>query len=199
MSKGDETRALILDEAMAQASRWGLESLSIGGLAKSVDMSKSGVFAHFDSKEDLQLSVLELAGRRFVECVITPALQAHRGEPRVRALFERWMQWEETKYQPGGCIFIATANELDNRPGPLRDRLVATQRDWLEALATAAGIAVAEGHFREDLDTEQFAYDLYSIILAYHHFHRLLQDPQAEERALKAFDELLAMSRAPQA
>lgn len=194
-AKGAETRALILDTALAQASQRGLEALSIGGLAQEVGMSKSGLFAHFDSKESLQLAVLQSAVERFIAVVITPALKAPRGEPRVRAFFENWMTWEEAKFQPGGCVFIATANELDDRPGPLRDYLVSSQRDWLEALATAAQIAVQEGHFREDLDTHQFAYDLYSIILAFHHFSRLLRDPDAPRRAHQAFDDLLRLSR----
>lgn len=194
-SKGEETRALILDTALRLASRLGLEALSIGGLAQEVGMSKSGLFAHFDSKESLQLAVLETAVDRFIDGVITPALRAPRGEPRVRAFFERWMTWEDAKFQPGGCVFIATANELDDRPGALRDYLVSSQRDWLDALATAARIAVEEGHFRSDLDTRQFAYDLYSIILAYHHFSRLLRDPDAESRAYQAFDELLEICR----
>lgn len=194
-TKGEETRALILDTALRMVSRLGLEALSIGGLAGEVGMSKSGLFAHFDSKEDLQLAVLQTAVDRFIAEVISPALKAPRGEPRVRALFEGWMDWEDAEYQPGGCVFLATANELDDRPGPLRDQLAASQRDWLEALATAARIAVEEGHFREDLDTRQFAYDLYSIILAYHHFSRLLRDPDAEARARRAFDGLMATSR----
>lgn len=193
--KGAETRALILDTALAMASRLGLEALSIGGLAQEVGMSKSGLFAHFDSKESLQLGVLETAVNRFIDLVITPALRAPRGEPRVRAFFDHWMEWERSKFQPGGCVFIGTANELDDRPGVLRDYLVSSQKDWLTALATAADIAVREGHFREGLDTRQFAYELYSIILAYHHFSRLLRDPDAKDRAHKAFEELLQVCR----
>lgn len=198
MSKGEETRTAILDHAVATASRLGLEGLTIGSLADEVGLSKSGLFAHFQSKEELQLRVLETAVERFVETVVAPGLKAPRGEPRVRSLFERWMDWEAADFQPGGCIFIATANELDDRPGPLRDRLVAYQRDWLQALGTAARIAVEEGHFRADLDTAQFAYDLYAVILAYHHFSRLLRDPEAETRARQAFESLLAASRARQ-
>ncbi|MFP3941322.1 MAG: TetR/AcrR family transcriptional regulator [Thermoanaerobaculia bacterium] len=195
MMKGDTTRATILERAFATASRLGLEGLTIGGLAEEVGLSKSGLFAHFRSKEELQLQVLETAVGRFVETVVAPALKEPRGEPRVRALFERWMEWETAEFQPGGCIFIATANELDDRPGPLRDRLVGYQRDWLDVLATAARIAVEEGHFRPGLDVEQFAYDLYAVILAFHHFSRLLRDPAAEERARSSFDDLLAASR----
>lgn len=195
MTKGEETRAAVLERAFAEATRVGLEGLTIGRLAEEVGLSKSGLFAHFDSKEDLQLQVLETAVDRFVETVVSPALKQPRGEPRVRALFERWMEWETAKFQPGGCIFIATANELDDRPGPVRDRLVEAQRDWLETLATAARIAIDEGHFRADLDPEQFAYDLYAVILAYHHFSRLLHDPAAAERVRSSFEHLLAASR----
>jgi AcrR family transcriptional regulator len=195
MTKGEETRTAILDHAFAAASRLGLEGLTIGNLADEVGLSKSGLFAHFQSKEELQLRVLETAVGRFIETVVAPALKAPRGEPRVRALFERWVEWGNSDLQPGGCIFIAAANELDDRPGPLRDRLVGSQRDWLQALATAARIAVEEGHFRADLDTAQFAYDLYAVILAYHHFSRLMRDPAAEARARSSFDSLLAASR----
>jgi len=197
MNKGEQTRETILDTALAEASTFGLDGISIGGLAKKVELSKSGLFAHFDSKEDLQLQVLRTATERFVESVLAPALTEPRGEPRVRALFDNWLVWSRSSFLPGGCVFIATANELDDRPGTLRDYLVQSQRDWLDALATAARIAVAEGHFRPDLDLRQFAYDFYSVILAYHHFGRLLRDPQTEERCRTAFEGLLERSRRP--
>jgi AcrR family transcriptional regulator len=197
MNKGEQTRETILDTALAEASTFGLDGISIGGLAKKVELSKSGLFAHFDSKEDLQLQVLRTARERFVESVLAPALTEPRGEPRVRALFKNWLAWSRSSFLPGGCVFIATANELDDRPGPLRDYLVQSQRDWLDALATAARIAVEEGHFRADLDLRQFAYDFYSVILAYHHFGRLLRDPHTGERCRTAFEGLLERSRRP--
>lgn len=159
-------------------------------------MSKSGLFAHFQSKEQLQLAVLEWAVERFVDTVVAPALTARRGEPRLRALFERWLAWEQASFLPGGCIFVATANELDDRPGPVRDALVGYQRDWLDALATAVRLGVEEGHFHPTLDPAQTAYDLYAVILAHHHFSRLLRDPRAEERARDAFARLLAAAAA---
>jgi AcrR family transcriptional regulator len=170
VTKGEDTRGAILDRALALASTGGLEGLTIGNLAQAVGLSKSGLFAHFGSKEDLQLAVLRTAVDRFVAEVIAPALREPRGEPRVRALFERWLGWETATYLPGGCPFIAVSNELDDRPGPVRDYLVQSQRDWLDALANAARIAVAEGHFRADLDVDQFAYEVYSAILAFHQF-----------------------------
>ncbi len=193
MSKGAQTRELILDQALNLASTLGLEGLSIGGLAKEVGMSKSGLFAHFDSKEDLQLQVLQTAIDRFIAVVVARALRQPRGEPRVRALFENWLRW--TQAIPGGCVFVSAANELDDRPGEPRKLLLAAQRDWLEALATAARIAVEEGHFRPDLDVEQFAYELYSVLLGLHHFQRLLRDPGAFDRARASFENLIRNSR----
>ncbi len=177
------------------ASTLGLEGLSIGGLASEVGMSKSGLFAHFRSKEEMQTQVLKTAIDRFIETVIAPALRQPRGEKRVRALFRHWLEWAGASWLPGGCLFIASAAELDDRPGPLRDFLVSAQRDWLDVLATAARIAVEEGHFRSDLDTAQFAYELHSIALSYHYFQRLLRDPKARDRAATAFEDLIRKSR----
>jgi AcrR family transcriptional regulator len=192
-TKGEETRAAILDRAVGLASRIGLEGLSIGGLAGETGLSKSGLFAHFDSKQNLQLEVLRTSAERFVENVLSPALKKPRGVPRIRALFENWLLWSRS--MPGGCFFVAAANELDDRPGPLREQLVAYQRDWIGALATAARIAVSERHFRKNVDATQFAYDFYSILLAYHHFSRLMSDKDAEARARRSFERLLESSR----
>ncbi|MEO1370063.1 MAG: hypothetical protein AAFX50_23015, partial [Acidobacteriota bacterium] len=127
--------------------------------------------------------------------VVMPALRETRGEPRVRAIFDNWLDWFEARSLPGGCPFIGAAAELDDRPGPLRDFLVSNQKDALSAMVTATRIAVQEGHFRNELDVEQFAHDVYSILLAYHHFSRLLDDPRAADRARKAFEELLNRAR----
>jgi len=194
VSKGEETKAAILDRAVDLASRIGLEGLSIGGLAGETGLSKSGLFAHFDSKQNLQLEVLRTSAERFVSAVVAPALKKPRGVPRIRALFENWFSWAHS--MPGGCFFVAAANELDDRPGPLREQLVGYQRDWVGALATAARIAVEEGQFRSDLDVTQFAYDFYSNLLAYHHFSRLMSDKNAEARARRSFERLLEASRA---
>jgi AcrR family transcriptional regulator len=193
MTKGEETRAVILDRAVGLASRIGLEGLSIGGLALETGLSKSGLFAHFDSKQNLQLEVLRTSAERFVAAVLSPALRKPRGVLRIRALFENWLSWSRS--MPGGCFFVAAANELDDRPGPLRDQLVGYQRDWIGALATAARIAVQERQFRRNLDATQFAYDFYSILLAYHHFSRLMSDKDAEARARRSFERLLESSR----
>lgn len=196
MSKGAETRDRIIDRALRAASVDGLEGISLGRLAADVGMSKSGLFAHFASKEALQLDVLAAASEKFTDVVVRPAFTQPRGEPRVRALFERWLMWEREESLPGGCVFTHAAAELDDRPGPARDALVDWQRQWLDALGKAARIAVNEGHFRTDLDAELFAFQQYGLVMAYYHHRRLFQDPQAEDRVRRAFDALVLAARA---
>jgi AcrR family transcriptional regulator len=193
MTKGEETRASVLSAALSLASEEGLAGLTIGRLADQVGMSKSGLFAHFSSKENLQVEILRAAIDRFVSRVIAPALRAKRGEPRVVALFERWLAWKDEL--PGGCIFAVASVELDDKPGPARDVLVASQKDWIEALATAARIAVEEQHFRRDLDVAQFAHEIYCLGYGHLHVVRLLRDPKADARIQAAFERLLADAR----
>ena len=192
MGKGQSTREAILDRAVDLARSLGLEGLTIGRLAEDVDLSKSGLFAHFRSKEALQVQVLDRAAERFVAAVLRPALDARRGQVRLRTLFERWLDWGR---RPGGCIFVQAAVELDDRPGPARDRLVELQRDWLDAIATTARGAIVEGQFTPTVDPVQFAHDLNGIILAYHHAARLLRDPEAERRARTSFETLMETAR----
>ena len=193
MSKGQETKERILGEALDLASLVGIEGLTIGELARATEMSKSGLFAHFDSKEDLQIEVLETASALFIENVISPALREPRGEPRVRALFERWLAWETLR--TGGCPFMAASFELDDRPGRVRDALVATQQDWVDTLTTAIRIAIDEGHFRSDLDASELAFEVYGAFMAFHLYHRLLRDPMAHQRATEALERLLACAK----
>ena len=190
-SKGAVTRHAVLERAIALASRVGLGGLTIGTLADDLDLSKSGLFGHFRSKEALQIQVLEHASARFVEAVVRPALAQPRGEPRLQALFERWLDWAHSSPMPGGCLFVAAATELDDQTGPVRDRLQQLQRDWLAVIATSFRKGIEEGHFPSDADPDQFAHDLYGVMLAYHHAQRLLQDPKAEARARHAFEALL--------
>jgi AcrR family transcriptional regulator len=200
VTKGDDTRREILGHALALASEVGLEALSIGLLAERVGMSKSGLFAHFSSKERLQVALLEEASQRFVAQVIAPALRAARGRPRVEALFERWLRWGTQREQlPGGCIFYAAGSELDDRPGAARDRLVAAQRDLQETLAQAVRIAKSEGHFRRDLDENQFVFEVFGIMHTCNFHQRLLHDPKAGTRAERAFARLLDDAAAPRA
>jgi AcrR family transcriptional regulator len=197
MPKGAETRRAILEHALSVATKEGLEGLTIGRLAQDLRLSKSGLFAHFRGKDELLLQVLETAKARFVEQVVKPGLAARRGEARVRALFESWLAWERSSALPGGCPFVAAAVELDDRPGPARDYVVQSQRDWLDVLATAARTGIQEGQFRPDFDAEEFAFELHGIMLAYHHVARLLHDPRADARVRGAFESLLARARRP--
>lgn len=195
MSKGESTRAAIVEKGVSLATQVGLEGLTIGRLATDLGLSKSGLFAHFRSKEALQIQVLDAAAERFVDEVVKPAVREPRGEPRVRALFDRWLAWTKTNSGPGGCLFVAAAAELDDRPGPVRDRLVALQKGWLEMVAIVFRTGVTKGVFRRDLDPEEFAHDLYSVMLGFHHASRLMGDPRAEKRANAAFGRLLSSAR----
>ena len=197
MRKGEQTREAILERALTLASRVGLAGLTIGSLAEELGISKSGLFAHFDSKEALVVQLLERAGQHYVEAVVRPALSAPAGEPRVRALFERTLRWPELVPQPGGCIFVAAAIELDDQPGPARDLLVRLRQGWFDLVAGAVERAIRAGHFRASVDPGQFAFDMDGIVLAWHHASRLLGDPHADERAQRAFEALLASARAP--
>ncbi|HLL66701.1 MAG TPA: TetR/AcrR family transcriptional regulator [Micromonosporaceae bacterium] len=182
----------MLDQAVDVARRIGLSGLTIGSLAEQTQLSKSGLFGHFRSKEALQLQVLEHARGRFEEAVARPVLRTPRGEARMRELLERWLRWDAL---PGGCPFVAASTEFDDRPGPVRDRVVRDQRDMFDMIATIFRTGIAEGQFRGDADPEQFAQDFYGVMLACHHTSRLLRDAEAEVRARRAFAALLAEAR----
>ena len=192
-TKGPATRGRIVEAALRVASVDGIEGISLGRVAADVGMSKSGLFAHFTSKEQLQIDVIQAAATRFAEVVVAPALAQTRGEPRVRALFERWLGWE--RELPGGCVFMHAIVELDDHPGPARDALVASQRQWLATIARAVQLAIAEGHFRPDVDAEQFAFQAYGLVLGFYHARRLLEDPRADSRVRRAFDEMVMAAR----
>jgi AcrR family transcriptional regulator len=196
--KGAETRDRILDTAFRMAAQEGLEGLSLGDIAQQLGMSKSGLFAHFHSKEELQIDMLRTGAGRFVATVLLPSFRKPRGLPRLRALLENWMRWTTAPELPGGCLMMAASTELDDREGPVREVLVGFQKELLATLAKAARIAVAEGHLRRGLDVEQFAFELYGIVLGFNHARRLLRDPKAERRARDAFARLL-QSAAPAA
>lgn len=192
MSKGGQTRAAILDAALAQASEAGFESLTIGALAERAGLSKSGLFAHFGSREDLQLAAIDLAAARFAEVVFVPALKAKRGLPRLRALFEAWLDWTARSGLSHGCPMQAAAVEFDDRPGPIRDAVAGHFRRLHAELKRAVKLAVDEGHLTARLDVEQFVFDLMGIFYAHHHHARLLQDERAHARARAAFTRLVA-------
>jgi AcrR family transcriptional regulator len=190
--KGEHTRTLILDEALALASKVGLEGLSIGSLADRLDLSKSGLFAHFGSKEDLQLLTLKRAQALFQERVFSPAMDHPRGLPRLRSLLSNWLAWiAENDDLPGGCLVLSASSEYDDRPGPVRDLLVAGQRELRGAIVKAIRLAIEEGHLAPRTDPWQLSFELYGIMLATHHDRRLLDDTRAAARAQDAVERLL--------
>ena len=192
MRKGDRTREVILDQAIDLASVVGVENMSIGALATSTGLSKSGLFAHFGSKAALEVAVIDAAAERFLDQVVRPVRRRTSGLARLSAYFENWIAWIAESGRGGGCPLVAAAVELDDRPGPARDRLVQLQQQWLDALARLAGQAVELGEFRADLEREQFAHDLHAIILGYHNARRLLRDPRAERRVRQGYAALVA-------
>lgn len=194
MAKGSETREVILKAALDFSSKLGLESLSIGELAKRVGMSKSGLFGHFNSKEKLQMMVIDYAAQNFTENVFLPAFKKERGVPRVKAISENWHRWSG-KYFTGGCPFVAAAFEYDDRPGPVRDHIMGHQKTMLNSFEKAAKISVDEGHFSRTVDCKAFAFEFYSYMLAYHLYSRLLKDEEAYNRFNQAVDGLIERSR----
>jgi AcrR family transcriptional regulator len=191
MSKGTATRGRILDRAVSLASTDGITGLTLGRLAESVGMSKSGLFAHFRSKEELQLRVLEAVIENFRDEVVRPALQKPRGLPRLRALFEGWLIFSDHPRTPGGCLINQAAVELDDQPGTPRDFLAQAQREWLATLAEACRRAVTEGHLASTVDPELLAFEIQGIVLSRHRSLRLLHDPNADALSRKSFDALL--------
>ena len=187
LQKGRQTKAAIVDAALGLATQIGLEGLSIGALAEVMQMSKSGVFAHFGSREELQISVVREYHTRFEEEVFFPALAAPRGLPRLRALFGRWMQRTSVELD-SGCIYISGAVEFDDRPGPVRDALASSVNTWLEAMRRAVALAVQAGHLRGDTDANQMGFEIHAQILALHYEARFLRSPDSLQRAQRAFD-----------
>jgi AcrR family transcriptional regulator len=194
MRKGEETRTRVLSQALTMASLGGLQSLSVGGLAGALGMSKSGLFAHFGSKEQLQRELLEHAVERFRQVVFVPALREPAGEPRLRALFDHWLAWD--RGLAGGCVFDTAASEIDELPRPVQERLVEVFQDWFHSVAGVAAAAVAAGRFRADLDVRAFAFEFVALGKGYHHFSRMMRDPAAESLTRGAFESLLERSRA---
>ena len=197
MSKGEETRAAVLDEAARQVSLVGMNGLTIGLLAERTGLSKSGLFGHFKSKEQLQVAVIDRAVELFAERVIRPALKTPRGEPRLRELFDRKLRWDSGDLSlPGGCFFASVSAELDDAPpGPVRDRLVQVELDYADTLATVFRTGISEGQFRADADPEQYAFDVRGVLLSCHHASRLLADPKAQDRARTAFEALIRAAK----
>ena len=196
-SKGERTRAAILDAAFHIVSKDGLEGLTIGTLAAATGMSKSGLFAHFGSREELLIAVMDRGQQEFVKLVVNPALARPRGLPRLRALFVNWIDWTESADLPGGCPMIGGAIEFDDKPGQVRDALAAGQRAWIGTLTRAARQAVEQGQLAADTDVEQIAFELFGIALVVHHHRRLLGYEKARARALAAFETLIERCAVP--
>ncbi|HEY0877947.1 MAG TPA: TetR/AcrR family transcriptional regulator [Zeimonas sp.] len=189
--KGERTRVAIVEAALELAAREGLEGLTIGALAARMQMSKSGVFAHFGSREDLQIAVLKSYERRFVDDVLLPALGAQRGLARLRAIFERWLARTAVEAE-SGCVWISAATEYDDRSGHVRDELVSMIRSWQRECTRAIEQAIVVGDLAPDVDPQDLLFAIYGIILVVHHDARLLNSPGAVARARRAFDRVVA-------
>ena len=195
LQKGPQTKLAIIDAALGLAAQIGLEGLSIGAIAEVTQMSKSGVFAHFGSREELQISVVREYHHRFEQEVFYPALEAPRGLPRLRAMFANWMQRTSAELD-SGCIYISGAVEFDDRAGPVRDALAESVNTWLTAMKRAVVLAMQEGHLRADADEEQIAFEIHALILALHYEARFLRTPGSLARASNGFDNILARNGA---
>jgi AcrR family transcriptional regulator len=188
--KGVKTKAAIVDAALGLATQIGLEGLSIGALAEVTQMSKSGVFAHFGSREELQISVVREYHARFEQEVFFPALETKRGLPRLNALFAHWMKRTSVEID-SGCLYISGAVEFDDRPGPVRDAIASSVKTWLSAMDRAVRQAQELGQLNEHADPSQILFEIHGLILALHYEARFLKTPGSMERALQGFAGIL--------
>ncbi len=194
--KGQQTKQAIVEAALSLSTQIGLEGLSIGVLAEVMRMSKSGVFAHFGSREELQISVIREYFHRFELEIFAPAMQEPRGLPRLKALFDNWMKRVAVEIQ-SGCIFISGAVEFDDRSGPVHDALASSVKTWLNAVLRAVSQAKDCGHLGADANEDQVAFEIHGLILALHYEARFLKKPGAIERANRGFANILRHSSAP--
>ncbi len=192
LQKGQQTKAAIVEAALGLATQIGLEGLSIGALAEVTQMSKSGVFAHFGSREELQISVIREYHARFEDEVFYPAMTAPRGLPRLRAMFANWMQRTSVEID-SGCIYISGAVEFEDRAGPVRDALASSVMTWHAAMKRAITTAKQERHLRDDADEEQMLFEIHGLILALHYEARFLKTPGSIARANAGFDNILRL------
>lgn len=192
MQKGQLTRTAIIEQALHTASKVGFEQLSLASLAADTSMSKSGLYAHFKSKEALQEAVLARAAQRFADVVVSPAMREPRGLPRLRALFDGYLEWMGGTTTGGRCLFMALAQEYRDRPGAIRDLVVQALKDWNSTIARVVRDAIDEGAVRADLEPRQFAFDMVGIGMAFQSAFKLLGRSDAEAMARHAFARLLA-------
>ena len=191
LQKGQQTKAAIVDAALGLATHIGLEGLSIGALADVTGMSKSGVFAHFGSREELQISVIREYHQRFEQEVFYPAMGAERGVARLRALFDNWMKRTSVEID-SGCIYISGAVEFDDRTGPVRDALASSVMTWHAAMRRAIEQCKEQGDLRADVNEQQMLFEIHGLILALHYEARFLRNAGSIQRALTGFDNILA-------
>ncbi len=190
LQKGQQTKAVIVDAALGLATQIGLEGLSIGALAEVARMSKSGVFAHFGSREELQISVIREYHQRFEAEVFLPILQVERGLPRLKQLFANWTKRTSAEID-SGCLYISGAAEFDDRPGPVRDALASSVKTWLAAVYRTVAQARDEGHLAADIDAEQMVFELHGLILALQYEARFLRSSKSLARTHKGFENIL--------
>ncbi len=193
--KGQRTRQSILERAVDVASLEGLEGLTIGRLADELGMSKSGLFAHFGSKEELQIAAIDAAAKRFIDAIYSPALQEPRGYPRLMAICRAWLSYLRRGVFAGGCFFAAASFEFDGRPGPVRDRVRRLMDDWIGALEKAIRMAIEEGHLDPELDAAQLAFELNSLFFGANFAYYLRDDTAALDRAERAIEHRLESLR----
>ncbi len=193
--RGDATRASILRAAVDIAAIEGLEALTVGRLATTLDMSKSGLFAHFGSKQDLQLATVDAARAVFFENVVQPAIAAPPGLPRLEALCEAWLVYAEHEVSRGGCFFSQAAAEFDARPGPVRDRIAASLGEWMTGLEHVVKEAIDAGHLESNTDPAQLAFELHALEVAANAARQLFGDKKAFKRARVGIESRLAAAR----
>src|SRR5213075_1421430 len=193
--KGERTRTGILDRAVDLASLEGLEGLTIGRLADDLSMSKSGLFAHFGSKEELQLSTIESAQNRFVEEVVRPALASPRGYPRLMAICRSWLAHVQREVFPGGCFFAAASFEFDGRPGAVRDAIANMMDSWIESIEKSVRMAQEEGHIDPEVEPEQLAFEINAIFFGANFSYQLRGDKKSIDRAMTAIEARLESVR----
>jgi len=196
MSKGARTRASILQAAVEMACLNGLVGVSLQPLAERVGMTKSGLYAHFGSKEALQLATLESATERFLETVVAPSKGAAPGLPRLEDLYERWLAWPGNAGLPGQCPFFAAADEFDDAEGPVRERLERTFREFRQVSEQLIASAIRHGHLPTGTDPEQWFHELMALRQAHHWAAGFMRDGKALERSRAGFDRLSSRRRA---
>lgn len=191
MGKGEETKSMILDRAVQIASVHGLEGLTIGTLAEELGMSKSGLFAKFSSKENLQIDVLRKGSELFRRFVLYPTLKTKPGIARIRNAFFSWLMWSNRSDLPGGCLFLASSSEFDDKPGVVRDHLRKIQLSWHSSLKQFVEEAKQKGELDSKTNVEHMVQEIWGLVLSFHFYNRLLEDKQAEKRTKQCFNDLI--------